>query len=258
MYRKYLSHQIKISLQYRAATFLNMFISSLAIVSSIFSFLLIFTTFDTIAGYTLQDVLLTYSISNLVFSLSEFFFRGFDLFDKLILKGGLDVMLLRPRGLVLQILGSKVEFGKLGRVLFSLIVLLYIVFTSSIQWSVLKVITLFLMVLSGVVIFLGVFFLTSALTVFTVSGNEVANIFTHGGKELSEYPIDIYKNFFKKFFTFIVPFACFNYLPLQFLMSKPAASIWVNMLSPVYGMLFIVPCYFVFKWALKKYNSTGT
>ena len=114
------------------------------------------------------------------------------------------------------------------------------------------------MVLSGVVIFLGVFFLSSSFTIFTVTGNEVVNIFTHGGKELTEYPLDIYKKAFKKFFTFIIPFACFNYLPLHFILSKPSATIWLNMLSPVYGMLFIIPCYFVFKWSLTKYSSTGT
>ncbi len=258
MYRKYLAHQMKVSMQYRAATFMNMFVSSFAIVASIFSFILIFSTFDTVAGYTLEDVLITYSIATMVFAISEFLFRGFDLFDQLIIKGGLDVLLLRPRGMVLQILGNKLEFGKLGRVFFSLAILIYVILTSQIEWTILKLITILLMVLSGVVIFFGVFLLSSSFTIFTVTGNEVVNIFTHGGKELTEYPLDIYKKAFKNFFTFIIPFACFNYLPLHFILSKPSATIWLNMLSPVYGMLFIIPCYFVFKWALTKYTSTGT
>jgi ABC-2 type transport system permease protein len=194
----------------------------------------------------------------MVFAISEFLFRGFDLFDQLIIKGELDVLFLRPRGMVLQILGHKIEFGKLGRVFFSLAVLIYVILTTQIAWTFLKLATIVLMIISGVVIFLGVFMLSSSVTIFTIRGNEFVNIFTNGGKELTEYPLDIYKKFFTKFFTFFVPFACFNYLPLHFILSKPSASILINMLSPIYGMLFIIPCYFIFKWALTKYTSTGT
>lgn len=258
MYRKYLSHQMKVSLQYRAATFMNMFVSSFAVVASLVSFSLIFSTFSNVAGYTLDDILITFSISTIVFSMSEFLFRGFDLFENLIVKGELDVLLLRPRSIVLQVLGNKVEFGKIGRVVFSLAILAYVILTSQIQWTALKLLTILLMIASGIVIFLGVFLLGSAFTIFTVTGNEVVNIFTNGGKDLTEYPIDIYKKAFKNFFTFIIPFASFNYLPLQYILSKPSASVWINMLSPVYGMFFVVPCLFVFKWALTKYTSTGT
>lgn len=258
MYFKYLRHQMKSSLQYRAATFMNMFVSSLAVVSMLFSFILIFSKFDTVAGYTLSDVLVTFSVSTMVYALAEFLFRGFDHFDDLILKGNLDVLLLRPRSIVLQVLGQKIEFGKLGRVILSLVILIVVVLTGSVNWTFLKLLTLVLMIASGVVIFFGVFLLSSAFTVFTVSANEVVNIFTHGGQELTTYPLDIYAKPFKIFFTFIVPFATFNYLPLQFILSNATANSWLYMISPIIGMLFVIPCYFVFKWALTKYSSTGT
>ena len=64
---------MKVSMQYRAATFMNMFVSSFAIVASIFSFY--FDIFQLLTQWrvTLEDVLITYSIATMVFAISEFF-----------------------------------------------------------------------------------------------------------------------------------------------------------------------------------------
>lgn len=258
MYFKYFRHQLKISLQYRSATFMMMFVNSISVLISLIAFTLLFSQFSSVGGYTLSDVLITYSTVILSFSISEFIFRGFDQFDKLIQDADLDVLLLRPRGIILQILGYKVEFGKIARILLAIGILLWVFFTSTIEWTVLKVITIILMVISGVVIYFGVFLLCSAFTVFTITGNEVINIFTNGGREMCNYPLDIYKKGIRNFFTFIIPFATFNYLPLQYVLGRANANIWLNVLSPVYGMLFVIPCIFVFKWALTKYSSSGT
>ncbi len=258
LYFTYLKHQFLITKQYRSTFFLNFFTSILYSVGMLFGIVLLFQNFTNVAGYSLQEVLITYSVVLFVFSISEWLFRGLDLFDTIILNGELDRMLLRPRGMMLQILGHKMEFVKLGRASFSFIILIYACITSSIVWDPLKVITLILMVISGTVIFLGVFLLAASFTIYSIQGMEVVNIFTNGGRELSSYPLDIYKKALTNFFTFVVPFACFNYLPLQYLLGNPSASVWVNMLAPVYGMVFVIPCYFVFRYSLTKYNSTGT
>lgn len=258
MYFYYLKHQYIVTKQYRSSFFLNFFTSILFSVGTLFGIVLLFQNFTNVAGYTLQEVIITYSVVLFVFSISEWLFRGLDLFDTIILNGELDRMLLRPRGMMLQILGHKMEFVKLGRASFSFVILIYACLSSSIVWDPLKVLTLILMLISGVVIFLGVFLLAASFTIYSIQGMEVVNIFTNGGRELSSYPLDIYKQGLKNFFTFVIPFGCFNYLPLQFLLGSPNASVLVNMLSPIYGMLFVIPCYFVFKFSLTKYNSTGT
>lgn len=258
MYFKYVRQQLKISVQYRSATFIMMGVSLLTSAAGLFGTYMLFLKFDNIGGYSFNDVLLTYSIVLMVFSISELLFRGFDQFDMLIMNGDLDKFMIKPRSIFLQVLGSKIEMGKLGRVILSVGVLIFAVMRSSIEWNFLKIITLILMVISGCIIFLSVFLLSSSVNIFTIKGNEFINIFTNGGRELCSYPLDIYAKELKNFFTFIIPYGCFNYLPLHFLLDMPKATILGNMLSPVYGMLFFIPCLLIFNWSLTKYTSSGT
>lgn len=258
MYFQYVKMQLKSSLQYRASTFMMMFVQVFSSLATLVGVYMLFLKFDNIAGYTFNEVLITYGVILLVFSLCEFIFRGFDQFEKLIVTGELDKLLIKPRSIFLQVLGYKLEFGKLGRVTLSLLVLIYAAVSSSIEWNALKLITLISMVVSGLIIYLGVFLLSSSFCIFTVQGTEVVNIITNGGRETASYPLDIYNKAFTKIFTFLIPFACFNYLPLQYLLDYPGVTIFGNMLAPYYGMLFIIPCYFIFKWSLTKYKSTGS
>ena len=258
MFFKYVVQQLKISLQYRSATFMMMFVGFVSSLASLFGIILLFDRFSNIGGYTLEQVLLLFSLVLLVFSICEFVFRGFDLFENLVRSGDLDQLFIRPRSIFLQVLGYKMEFGKIGRVVLSVGVLIFATINSGIEWDTLKIITLLLMILCGIFVFLGIFLLSSSVNIFMIQGNEFVNIFTNGGRDISSYPLDIFNKFIKNFFTFIIPFSAFNFIPLQFLIGNPDATIFGNMLVPVYGMLFIVPCYFVFKWALTKYSSSGT
>jgi len=87
---------------------------------------------------------------------------------------------------------------------------------------------------------------------------EFINIMTNGSKELANYPINIYKKWLTRIFTFVIPIACFNYLPLSYILGKGSLPRIVYAISPVLGMLFVIPCLLFMNWALKKYQSTGT
>lgn len=258
LYFSYIKQQLKISMQYRSASIMMVFVNTVSYLGSLMALVLLFSTFSNLSGYTLQEVLITTSVSLLVFSFSEFLFRGFDQFDLLVHSGSLDHMLLRPRSIFLQVLGYKMEIGKLGRVMLSVGVLVWALITSGIQWNAAKVVLLLLMLVSGVVIFLGIFLFSSGINIFTIKGNEFVNIFTNGGREIAAYPLDIFNKTLRNIFTFLIPFASFNYLPLHYLLYTSTANIWLNYLSPIYGMLFIIPAYLFFNWALTKYNSSGT
>jgi len=66
------------------------------------------------------------------------------------------------------------------------------------------------------------------------------NIFTDGGRELAQYPLDIYKDWVLKFFTFGVPLAFVNYYPFLYLIDKNPYPDVVGMLSPLITILFLI------------------
>jgi ABC-2 type transport system permease protein len=222
------------------------------------SIFFLFQRFPNVGGWSLYEVALCYSVVHIAFSLSECFARGFDNFSSIVVNGDFDRILVRPRSIIVQVLGSKFEFTRVGRLTQSIIVLVYALSHMDAAWNIYKVITLVLMIASGIFIFTGIYMLGAALCFWTIEGIEVVNIFTDGGREISQYPLSIYKDWIRKFFTFVIPFGTVNYLPLMYILDKVHGNAALYMLTPLFGVIFIIPCILVWSIGVRHYKSTGS
>jgi ABC-2 type transport system permease protein len=218
---------------------------------------LLFERFGSIAGWSFAEAALCSAVVTMAFNITECYARGFDMFSGFVNSGSFDRVLLRPRGTVLQILGSNFEITRVGRLSESVIVLIIALSLLDVTWSAPKIITLVLMILSGVSIFTGIFILGATVCFFTVKGLEFVNIFTDGGREIAQYPLTIYPKWVMRFFTFIIPFGSFNYLPLMYITERASENVALYMLSPVMGMAFLLPCLAVWRVGVRRYLSTG-
>ena len=218
----------------------------------------LFEQFGQIKGWKFFEVALCFGIIHMAFALSECFARGFDSFSSLVRNGEFDRLLVRPRSTFLQVLGSKFEFTRFGRLLQSAVVLIWALTHLNIEWNIVKAVTLVLMIVSGVLIFTGIYILAATLCFWTIEGLEVVNIFTDGGREMAQYPLNIYQKWVAKFFTFVIPFGTVNYLPLLSILGKNSGNELYTMLIPISGSLFILPCLLVWLYGVKHYRSTGS
>lgn len=100
--------------------------------------------------------------------------------------------------------------------------------------------------------------LAATLCFWTIQGLEVVNIFTDGGREMAQYPLNIYHKWVTKFFTFVIPFGCVNYLPLLYVLGRSDGESILYMLAPIAGIVFIFPCLLVWQFGVKHYRSTGS
>ncbi|MFK9092654.1 ABC transporter permease [Bacillus salipaludis] len=258
LYYKYLLILFKSQMQYRISFWLltiGQFFIPLTIFAGLY---LLFERFGQIKGWGFFEVALCFAVIHMAFSLSECFARGFDVFSSLIIKGEFDRLLVRPRSTFIQVLGSKFEFTRFGRLLQSVIVLIWALSNLPIEWTVIKAITLALMITSGVFIFTGIYMLAATMCFWTVQSLEVANIFTDGGREMAQYPLNIYQKWVTRFFTYVIPFGTVNYLPLKYILGKVTGNDLTHMLTPVLGSLFILPCFLVWQIGVRHYRSTGS
>ena len=221
-----------------------------------FVILALFSKFNNIKGFTLYEVLLCFSIIQFGFSFNEVFARGIDKFDKLIIEGGFDRLLLRPKNLILQVLCSDGDFVKVSRLIQSIIVLIIALINLKIEITFMKIICLILMLISSCVIFFGIFLLAASYCFITIQGLEVRNVFTDGGKHMAQYPIGVFKKGFVFFFTFIIPYAFVNYYPLLYFIGKKDNIIYA--FSPLVVLLYLIPCFIVFYMGVKKYEGSGS
>jgi len=258
LYFKFFKIHLKKIMQYRLSLLFTLFSQTLTAVMSLLTIYFLFERFNIVSGWTFEQVSISYAVVYLCFAFDECFFRGLDQFPKLIVSGSLDGFLVRPRGVLTQTMCSDIEFSKLGRLLVGLCVLIYSCAIQPFVWSPMKIFVLLTMILCGIMIFIALFLIAAAISIYTVEGIEVVNILTNGGREFCQYPVNIYGEFMRKLLTYIIPFATFNYLPMMYLFDMPGATIWGHALAPILGCLFVIPAYFIFKLSLKKYASTGT
>ncbi len=256
LYLESFKFNIKKQLEYKSSFIMNALSQLFLFFTYYFIIIGLFNKFNNIKGFTLYEVLLCFSIIHFGFAFNETFFRGIDRFETLVINGELDRLLLRPRGILLQVLCNEIDFVKIIRMLQSLIIMIISLIKLDIIWNISKVITLILMVLSSILIFFGIFVLTASYCFITVQGLEIKNVFTDGGKNLAQYPIGIYKKGVSFFFTFIIPYAFINYYPLLYFIDKTDNIFY--MLSPILVFVFLIPCLLSFKIGLKHYSSTGS
>jgi ABC-2 type transport system permease protein len=245
-------------LEYRLSTCLVALGQFCTTFSWFLSISLLFRRFGSIAGWTFAQAGLCFAVTNIAFSLSECFARGFDSFSGMVIRGDFDRVLLRPRSTIVQVLGAKIEITRAGRLLQALVVLFVLIPQTGIVWDGIKILTLVLMILGGAALFSGIFILGATVCFFTLEGLEFVNIFTDGGRELASYPLPVYGRWIQRFFTFIIPFGCVNYLPLLYLTGRVEHPSPLFALIPLAGFVFILPCILAWRAGVRHYTSSGS
>jgi ABC-2 type transport system permease protein len=247
---------LKSQMQYKTSFFLLIMGQFFVAFTTFLGIYFMFSRFHSVDGFTYEQVLLCFAVVTMAFSLAEMLFSAFDVFPRMLGNGEFDRALVRPRGVVLQVVGMRIDFSRVGLLVQAVLVFCYAIPRGGVLWSADKVFTLCLMVLCGFAIFSGLFILYAAFSFFTLEGLEFMNILTYGGKQHGSYPFSIYGKGVLRFLTYIIPLALFQYYPLLYLLGREDSILY--MLSPIGGLLFLIPAYGFWRFGLRRYKSTGS
>lgn len=256
LYLRYFSIHLKSQMQYKASFFMTAAGQFLTAFSAFLSIYFLMSRFHSVEGFTLSEVLLCYSVILMAFSLAEWLVRGFDGFSKIISNGEFDRIMVRPRNVMLQVLGSRIEFSKIGRLAQAAVVFAYAIPKSGVHWTADRIFVLVMMIVSGIAVFSGLFIIYAALCFFSTEGLEFMNIFTDGGREFGGYPFSVYGKGILRFFTYAVPLALVQYYPLIYILGRSDRILY--MLTPLISFLFLIPCYILWRIGIRHYKSTGS
>lgn len=256
LYWKYASIILRSQMQYKVSFIMSAVGQFLVSFTTFLGVYFMFSRFNSVKGFTFSEVLLCFAVILTSFSLAECFVRGFDAFSGIISNGEFDRIMVRPRNEILQVLASRIEFSRIGRLLQALVMFAYAIPASGVDWTLDKILTLMFMFAGGLVVFSGLFTLYASLCFFTIEGLEFMNIFTDGGREFGRYPFSVYGEGVLKFLTYVIPLALFQYYPFLYLIGKSDNTYY--MCLPLVGMLFIVPCLIFWRIGVRHYQSTGS
>ena len=258
MYWRLVLASIRAQMQYKVSFLLSTFGAFLVTGIEVVGIWALFSRFGNLPGWTLAEVAVFYGIVNVSFAASEFFTAGFDRFGTDFLRTGhFDRLLVRPRSLFVQLVGYEFTLRRLGRLLQGLIVLTWALV--SIEQSIAGEDMVYLVFIMGcgVFMFFGIFVCQATLSFWTIESLEIMNTLTYGGVEAAQYPMSIYEEWFRRFFTYIVPVACVAYYPVLVLLGKAENSLLA--LTPLAGLLFFAASLWVFvAVGVRQYTSAGS
>ena len=260
LYFRYASISFRSQMEYRTSFLIRSVAHFMVTGVEFLGLVALFQRFGHIEGWTLAQVGLFYGIVSVSFATAEAIPRGFDIFPNLIKSGDFDRILIRPRSPALQILGQEFQLMRVGRFLQGLLILLWSARRLDIDWSAYSVLLVICAIAGGVCLFSGVFVFGAAVCFWTIESIEILNCLTYGGVETAQFPLSIYRPWFRSFFTFVVPLATINYFPAKAILNlngSPTASL-VSWLSPLAGLAFLLVCLQFWRIGVRHYTSTGS
>ncbi len=263
MYRRLIGVQLRSQLYYRSSFWMDAIGVALNSLIGFGSLALVLQRFGGIYGWSIWEVAFLFGMVETAFGMMDMFFSGYDPqnFGRQIRLGRFDQILLRPLSPTLQVLGSEFILRRLGRILMGLVILGLALSYVQIHWTAAKLIYFPVVLASLVCFFGGLFVIGATITFWTVDAIEVMNIFTYGGSEMMSYPMNIYQDWMRKFFTYLLPAIFLNYYPALYFLDKPdpfhlpAAA---SFLAPLAGGLVLVAAAAFWQYGIRHYQSTGT
>jgi ABC-2 type transport system permease protein len=263
LYRRLIATQIRAQLQYPVAFWFELLGTAFITTVEFGSLALILQRFEGIGGWTLGEVAFLYGMVETSFGTMDMLFSGFDppFFGRQVRRGQFDQLLLRPVNITMQVLGSRLELRRLGRIAQGIVILGAALMLTEVRWTLVKIIYLPLVFASLVSFFGGLFIVGSTITFWTVESIEVINILTYGGNEMMCYPMHIYRDWMRRFFTFVVPAIFLNYYPALYFLDKPDPfnlPPFAPFLAPVAGMGTLTAALLFWRFGIRHYTSTGT
>jgi ABC-2 type transport system permease protein len=248
-------------MQYRAS-FIMLALGHLAITGIEFlGILVLFHRFGSLRSWELVEVAFMYGVVNIAFSISDAASRGFDTFGIMVKSGEFDRLLTRPRSTALQLAGQELTLRRVGRLAQGLFILIWASYALDIDWTAARVALVFAAVFGGAALFSGLVILQATLAFWTTETLEIMNTVTYGGVETTQYPLVIYRPWFRDIFIYVVPLATVSYFPTLAILGRPdslGTPVLFQYLSPLIGVGFLIITLQVWQFGVRHYRSTGS
>jgi ABC-2 type transport system permease protein len=265
IYRKLIGAQVRAQMQYRTSFVLEAIAQFAGNILDFIVVIIFFSRLTALGGWTLPEIGLLYGLSGVAFGLADMVIAGFDYAyfgPNMVRLGEFDRVLIRLVSAFLQVLTSQFTLKRLGRIGQGAIVLVWALIALGGMWTPLKIGYMLIVIVSGMFFFGGLFIFGSGFSFWTVDSLETMNMATYGGQFMTQYPMTIYGDFMRAFFTFVIPMAFINYYPTLWLLDKPdplgGPTALLAFIAPFVCLLMFAIGVQLWRTGARHYTSTGS
>jgi ABC-2 type transport system permease protein len=260
VYRRLIGAHVRSQLQYRTSVALQLVGVFIATFLDFVVILVLFEQVPALGGWTVEEVAFLYGISAIAFALCDLAIGHLDLLSRMIREGTFDLVLVRPLGSLFQVAASDFALRRLGKLAQGSLVLAVALGSVDVDWTAGRVAMTVLAVVSGAVIFAGVWIGLATVAFWIVDSIEFVNAFTYGGSYLTQYPVSLFGPWLRRLLAFVIPMAFVCYFPALYVLDKPdelGLPSWLRFMSPLVALVVAVAAGALWRTAVRHYRSAG-
>ena len=257
LYLRYIRLNLLTGLEYRGWPLMVIQVLVVVVADPI-SVVLLFHRFGNVGEWSLERIILVYAMAVTSFGLAETFCRGLDYFPwHMIRSGSFDRVLLRPRPLIIQIVGTYFHLHRVSRVVAGICAIVWCLVRLGFEPTPVGIITLLLALAGGLLLYTGVFLLTSGIAFFTIQGLDWIYILTNASYQVTRCPVEYLPRMLRQAFTFAIPMLVISYYPASAVCGW-GEPLYKGLLAFPAGLAFLVMSVFAWRFGVSHYQSTGS
>jgi ABC-2 type transport system permease protein len=260
VYQTIIGSRVRSQLAYRTSFWLNVTTSVAVGLVEFIELFAIMSNIRVFGGLDLRQVALVFALANAGWALAEVVFGQLDTMPTYLRLGRLEVLLVRPMPLMLQLITSDFQLRRLGRLAVGLLIILIVLPGLHLHYTPATVYLLMITPLIGAAIY-GAFFVTAGgLQFFLIDGAEFTSSFVYGGSYAGQLPGSVLIAPVRVLFTFVFPATVTAYLPALLIMGLPGPKFlpaWLGWFAPLFAAWAWLLAWLAWRAGIRRFTGAG-
>jgi ABC-2 type transport system permease protein len=260
VYRTVIGSRIHSQLAYRTSFWLNVVTSVAVGVVEFIEIYVILANVPVFGGLNLPQAALVFALANAGFALADFVFGQLDTMPTYLRLGRLEVMLVRPMPLMLQLITADFQLRRLGRVAISLVIIIVVLPTLQLDYTPATIYLLVITPFVGAAIYAAFFATAGGLQFFLINGPEFTAAFVYGGSYAGQLPGSVLITPVRVLFTFVFPATVTAYLPALLIMGLEGPEFlpaWLGWFAPLFAAWAWLLAWLAWRAGLRRFTGAG-
>jgi ABC-2 type transport system permease protein len=254
------SSRVRSQLAYRTSFWLNVVTSVAVGLVEFIELYVILANVPVFGGLNLSQAALVFALANAGFALADFVFGQLDTMPTYLRLGRLEVMLVRPMPLLLQLITSDFQLRRLGRVAISVVIIFVVLPVLRLEYSPSTIYLLVITPFVGAAIYAAFFATAGGLQFFLINGAEFTSAFVYGGSYAGQLPGSVLIPPIRVLFTFVFPATVTAYLPALLIMGLEGPAYlpaWLGWFAPLFAAWAWLLAWLAWRAGMRRFTGAG-
>ncbi|MCP1311563.1 ABC-2 family transporter protein [Paenibacillus tyrfis] len=237
---------------------LNFWVTSIAVflvfLTGYASIYFLMLKFGNVASWNIHQITFLYGLYVLCYGLTNVVMSQFKYFDSYVHRGKLDILLCRPRNVLLQIALQGFEFVSFGHISLGILLLFVSSIQLKMQWDLWVLGKLLLVVLNAVLMMAAIYIIGAVASIFIIQGRQVRDLAFMTLQNYLVYPLEAYHPWTRIIIT-AIPLSFILYFPVRWLMDDSANA---GIFTLGTGILFLTGAIWLWNRMLCRYDGSSS